>query len=647
MIVRTGWLVAGGVLALAAGFVAGRGWSRAPLAATNELVPDGQWRRMPGGPIARYEPGAVVVGGKLFAFGGFKNKRIEATPKVDVWDTASRSWVARKDMPIPTTHWMPVRVGDTLWFAGGYTGDHPGPGTNRVWAYDMTRDSWHEGPSLPAVRGGGLLVVVDSALHYITGYGEDRQHALADHWRLDLRRLGSGARWEPRARLPRPRGHASGAVLGGYIYLIGGVIRHDPVQVDVALVDRYDVARDRWEVVADLPKARSHTEAATFVEDGLIYVAGGRSLPTGERSVGDLVVYDPAANQWFFDRRLPVGLLAPIALPIGDSLILGLGATEGVGLDSARFWSAPLRWERLRGASLPIAIDEAAAGVIGNRLYLVGRAADSTIHRYHLGTNEWEPPVARRPALGYSHTAEVHGNRLYLLGGSLRALGVLQIFDPSTDQWNFGADLPIRAAGSASAAIDGQLFVGGGIDRKVAIGTAARYDPGSDQWATVASMPLVRGFAASGTDGRRWYVFGGRGPGNAPGDSLASAVFDQVQVYDPASDRWIVSGRDPAAPAPMPEARTDLGRAVYANGEFWVIGGGTTATGDSASARIDIFDPVANRWRRGPDLSVPRRGAFPLLVGRRIYIVGGRTPGGGPRSNELEIIDPTRFPPPN
>ncbi len=646
MSIRAGLLVAGGVVILAAGFAAGRGWPGSSFAATAAVVPGDEWHRMPGGPIARYEPAAVVVGGKLYAFGGFKNRRIQATPKVDVWDAASRSWSFRNDMPIPTTHWMPAHVGDTLWFAGGFTGDHPGPGTDQVWAYDLTRDTWHEGPSLPAVRGGGVLVVVDSALHYISGYGGDRQHAVGDHWQFDLRTPGPRGTWQPRARLTRPRGHAAGIVLGGYIYLIGGVIRHDPVQIDVAMVDRYDVARDRWEVVADLPRPRSHTEAAAFTRDGLIYVAGGRSLPTGTRSVGDLVVYDPEVNQWMFDRELPVGLLAPIALPIGDSLILGLGAIEGLGLDSARFWSAPLHWDRRLGAPLPMVIDEAAAGAIGDRLYLVGHAADSTVRRYHLGTNEWEQPVARRPALGFSHAAEVLGGRLYLMGGSREAHGVLQVFDPSMDQWSFGADLPFRAAGSASAAIDGRLFVAGGLDRKAPVGVAARYDPESDQWVTLAPMPLPRGLAGSGTDGRRWYVFGGRG-GGAEGDSLASAVSDQVQVYDPASDRWIVSGRDAGAPLPLPEPRTDLGRAVYADGEFWLIGGGTTATGDSASARIDIFDPVANRWRRGPDLSVPRRGAFPVLVGRRIYVLGGRTPSGRSQARDLEIIDVTRFPPPD
>ena len=38
---------------------------------------------------------------------------------------------------------------------------------------------------------------------------------------------------------------------------------------------------------------------------------------------------------------------------------------------------------------------------------------------------------------------------------------------------------------------------------------------------------------------------------------------------------------------------------------------------------MDVYDPVTDRWRRGPDLPTPRHGIFPVLDGGHILVVGG------------------------
>ena len=75
--------------------------------------------------------------------------RIES---VNVYDPASDSWTPKKDMPTRLTHLNPAIDGNTIWFAGGFKGKHPGPVIAEVWKYDVAADAWTAGPPLPEPR---------------------------------------------------------------------------------------------------------------------------------------------------------------------------------------------------------------------------------------------------------------------------------------------------------------------------------------------------------------------------------------------------------------------------------------------------------------------------------------------------------------
>ncbi|MGH2652617.1 MAG: Kelch repeat-containing protein, partial [Actinomycetota bacterium] len=209
----------------------------------------------------------------------------------------------------------------------------------------------------------------------------------------------------------------------------------------------------------------------------------------------------------------------------------------------------------------------------------------------------------------------------------------------------FGPDMPFRAGSSASAVIEDQIYIAGGIDidGDSTISTTAKLDPRTRAWTLLAPMPLPRHHAASATDGTRLYVFGGRGPGSRGGHVLAKG-FDDVQVYDPATDSWTVSRPGPTAPAPLPQARGGTGKAVYAGGRFWVFGG-ETAGADTAGAtrnevydRVDVYDPVTNTWTSGPPLPTARHGVLPVLRDGHIFVAGGGVRPGASRSRVLEIL---------
>jgi N-acetylneuraminic acid mutarotase len=91
-----------------------------------------------------------------------------------------------------------------------------------------------------------------------------------------------------------------------------------------------------------------------------------------------------------------------------------------------------------------------------------------------------------------------------------------------------------------------------------------------------------------------------------------------------------------------------MGKAAYLDGEFWVFGGETVdapgASREGTFARVDVYDPRANRWRSGPRMPTPRHGTFPLADDGRIYLLGGGVHSGGSASTAAEILIPPRPP---
>ncbi|MGH2668068.1 MAG: Kelch repeat-containing protein, partial [bacterium] len=265
--------------------------------------------------------------------------------------------------------------------------------------------------------------------------------------------------------------------------------------------------------------------------------------------------------------------------------------------------------------------------------------------RYDLSEGVWAPPelVPRRPFLGHDHAAEVLDGRLYLFGG-MDAEGRTQIYDSGVDAWRLGAPMPFPAASSASAVIGGRIYLAGGLVGDSTTAAAAMYDPAADSWRAIASMPAGRDHAASATDGRRLFVFGGRAQGPGERRRVTNGCAD-VQIYDPATDSWRTSADAGAGVAPLPHARGGMGKAVYLGGEFYVLGG-ETADGRGANAagvyaRVDIYDPARNRWRRGRDMGVPRHGIFPVEVAGRIFVAGGGTRSGWTRSTTFDYYSPS------
>lgn len=309
--------------------------SLAPGAAARS---DCGWTTASPAPQARVEAPAAVIGGRLYVFGGFADAALHTSQRVDVYDPATDAWTGAADLPVAITHAGVAVDGTTVWFAGGFQGNHPGFAVADVRRYDAPSDTWSAGPPLPEPRAGGALVRLGTRLHYFGGVLADRNTDSGAHWELDL---ASPTGWIPRAPLPSPRNHLAGAEVGGRVYAIGGQHNHDTSPFDVADVHAWDPASDAWSAVASLPAARSHFEPGTSVVAGRIRIAGGRGPLASDLAVLAVTEYDPLADAWSDVFSLPQALFAPAAHPIGAEYVVACGGPS-VNQPGTATWRRPL-----------------------------------------------------------------------------------------------------------------------------------------------------------------------------------------------------------------------------------------------------------------------------------------------------------------
>ena len=106
-------------------------------------------------------------------------------------------------------------------------------------------------------------------------------------------------------------------------------------------------------------------------------------------------------------------------------------------------------------------------------------------------------PAAR----AYFGIAELNG-KIYVAGGlnnsgmSSQVLGEMDIYDPATNAWVRGPDLPMPRWGHVLVAASGRIYAAGGsTDATASLGMTRAVDvldPGTGQWASTVPMPETR-----------------------------------------------------------------------------------------------------------------------------------------------------------
>ncbi|MBN1349110.1 hypothetical protein JXJ21_06865 [candidate division KSB1 bacterium] len=278
-----------------------------------------------------------------------------------------------------------------------------------------------------------------------------------------------------------------------------------------------------------------------------------------------------------------------------------------------------IHWTRI--ADYPVCLSELSAIVFQGRIFVMGGKQtggnqDLNDNRdvnfnyaYDPGSNQWTP-LAAMPTARYDVGLAEIGGRIYAISSKNES------YDPVTDTWKQHAPLPHGGAHLGVAQTGGEIFAFG-VEGADWCGQNMAFNPITNAWHAKASIPTPRMFCAAVTFQEKIYVMGGLGY-DAKG--RIGPIRHEVEVYDPAADRW-------EAKHPMPDGIFGATGTGVFDGKIFLVG---VSKGESLSAsritqEIYVYNPVSDSWSRVSD-PLPHThhgGAGVAFLDNRITLIGG------------------------
>lgn len=354
----------------------------------------------------------------------------------------------------------------------------------------------------------------------------------------------------------------------------------------------------------DLSVPRFIHRAALLDDDRVLLTGGARAIWVITNTVD---LFDPSNNSISPAAAMSVKRWSHTATTLADGRVLVTGGRTGVSANPASsFYGVVL----------------------------------DTSELYDPATDSWSPTgsmnVARRSA---TQTLLPDGRALICGGGdgvstgSAMAIASCETFDAATGTFTLVGNMTTpRSAHSANLLDDGTVLITGGSN---GAGTSAPttlaeiFDPATNTFTAVGPMnfPHLAQTGAKMRDGRVMLAASYYGSGG---------ITDDSEIYDPVSQTFTI------APS-MYKQRIDIGGQPLLDGTVLVAGGVATGAFPSVfHSSSEVYDPAEDRWRLSGIMADGRdefSGA--LLNDGRVLVAGGFTRDPGSRLlDSVEIYSP-------
>jgi len=290
-----------------------------------------------------------------------------------------------------------------------------------------------------------------------------------------------------------------------------------------------------WKRLPDMEVPR--WEAGSVVFESKLYIFGGYRMPT--KACKRVDVFDPKDNSWTKLRDLPSAITHMNTVLEGRRVWFAGGFKDGYkGYTIPEVWRYDIDENAyVAGPSLPQPRASGGLAIVDRKLHFIGglqedRDTCSTKHwvlnleALEKGDAQWEEAKPMSKGRCHFGTATLDG-KIYLIGGMYHHdsqqidLPLVDIYDPETDSWSRGEDLPTghTHAEASTFVYDHRIYFLGGmgqvaekrwIDNKITVLTS------QGTWRHVGDLPRPLSAAAAGILNGKLYLAGGSPNGATP-----------------------------------------------------------------------------------------------------------------------------------
>lgn len=352
----------------------------------------------------------------------------------------------------------------------------------------------------------------------------------------------AGGAWKPTGNLVIGRSSAASAVVGGKVFVIGGVTVGGSGTV-LSAVELYRPETRTWTLVGPGLATPRYRHTATPLADGRVLVIGGRN------SGGPLAsaeVFDPVTEAWTSAGTLTTGpRYWHTATPLPDGRVLVAGGLSGRNVGNPGFCFC------------------------GELISLQSAEV-------------WDPdtnvftPVAPMGVARDSHTATLLNTGKVLIAGGYGESSA-ELFDPADGSWtSTGTMSTSRMNHTANVLKKGKVLVTGGSQGGPCCADSAElYDPAAGTWSPTGTMGASRaGHSGTVLIGPQCATY----PAPSWCNKLLVVGLESAELFDRRTGTWASTG----APAAGREGHIT---ALLPKGKVLVAGG------DISPATAEIFVP--------------------------------------------------------
>lgn len=281
--------------------------------------------------MARSGSATGVVNGIVYLVGGSDVTGSVASKQGNLaYNSSTDSWATMAPDPIQNGAGSGVSyagagvIGGLLYVVGGCIFSDCIPGnTNAMEVYDPVANTWTAKAPMPTARNNVTTGVIGGKLYVAGGMGPCGPciPTLA----LEVYDPTTDS-WTSKSSQPVPAVAAAGAVVNGILYVIGGGNNTG----SITTVQAYDPTTDTWTIKAPLSVPRSDARAG--VVNGIIYVTGGSN---GTSVLNSVEAYDPTSNTWTSRAAMPTAR-AGLSVGVVNGVVY---ATGGAGSVSGQIYA--------------------------------------------------------------------------------------------------------------------------------------------------------------------------------------------------------------------------------------------------------------------------------------------------------------------